>query len=343
MLENIFQKQDVMRRVVYSMVPILLFSVLLYGWRVLAQMVVVFSAAILTEYLFTRHRGKKVSEAVLVTSMIYLLALPPAMPLWISAVGIIFAVALAKEAYGGFGRNVFNVAIAGRLFIFLSFPVPYNSAWLVPARIEGGSLTGLFGTTGGAVDTVTSATPLGLMYNGELPNLLHQFLGFRGGSIGESSVVLILLAAAYLLITKTANWRPMLFTFLGALISAAAFYFAGLIPGVTPSSFESVSALVPLAAYMMSGSILYVAVFMSTDPITAPNKPSAQVVYGIIIGLVSMTVRVFAGFPEGTSFGIMIGNTFASLLDEILPKAKKKTAKSPPKKASSPATQEVSA
>lgn len=325
MLENIFQKQDVMRRVVYSMVPLLLFSVLLYGWRVVAQFVVVFAAAILTEFIFTRRRGKKVSEAVLVSAMIYLLSLPPAMPLWISAAGIIFAVALAKEAYGGFGRNVFNVAIAGRLFIFLSFPVPYNFAWMQAARLGPGGVTGLFGSAG-SLDSVSGATPLSVIYNGDLPNLLHQFLGFRSGSMGESSVLLILLAAAYLLFTKTANWRPMLFTFLGALISASAFYFAGLIPGLDPASFSG-AHMVPLAAFMMSGSILYVAVFMSTDPITAPNKPAAQVAYGVIIGTVSMVVRVFAGFPEGTSFGILVGNTFASLLDEIFPKAKSKKKK----------------
>lgn len=329
MIASVFQKQDVMRRVVYSLIPILLFSVLLYGWRVLAQMVVVFSAAILTEYIFTRRRGKKVSEAVLVTSMIYLLALPPALPLWISAVGIIFAVALAKEAYGGFGRNVFNVAIAGRLFIYLSFPVPYNRGWMQSASLGPNGITGLFGTAGGPVDAASSATPLRVLYAGDMPNMLHQFLGFRSGSMGESSVLLILLAAIYLVATKTANWRPMVFTFLGALISASAFFFAGLIPGMDPTSAAGGAAFLPVIAFMMSGSILYVAVFMATDPITAPNKPAAQVVYGLIIGLVTMLVRVFAGFPEGTSFGIMVANTFALLLDEIFPKPKKKQKVSP--------------
>lgn len=334
-METIFQKQDIMRRVVYSMVPLFLFATILYGWRVPVQVAVVFAAGIATEYLFTRHRGKKVSEAVLVTCAIYALSLPPALPLWITVVGIVFAVALAKEAYGGFGRNVFNVAIAGRLFIYLSFPVPYNASWMVPATIGSATtgssgLSGLFGSAGAAgVDTVTAATPLARIAAGDMPGLLELFLGFRGGSMGESSILLVLLAAAYLLSTKTANWRMMLFTVLGALVAATGFFLGGLIPGINPASYRGLQAFIPLAAYMMSGSILYVAVFMSTDPITAPNNPPAQFVYGLIIGGVSMTIRALGGFPEGTSFGILVANTFSALLDEIFPKKKKKTSSKP--------------
>lgn len=324
-MATIFQKQDIMRRVVYSMIPLFLFSTLLYGWRVPVQVAVVFGAGILTEYVFTRYRGKKVSEAVLVTCSIYALSLPPALPLWITIVGIVFAVALAKEAYGGFGRNVFNVAIAGRLLIYLSFPVPYNASWMVSAELGAGGISGLFGTAASAgVDRITAATPLARIAAGDMPGMMELFLGFRGGSMGESSVLLILIAAIYLLITKTANWRMMLFTVLGALVSAAAFFFGGLIPGMDPSSYRGIAAFIPVVTYMMSGSILYVAVFMSTDPITAPNNPVAQFVYGLIIGGVSMSIRALGGFPEGTSFGIFVANMFSALLDEIFPKKKKK-------------------
>lgn len=324
-MESIFQKQDIMRRVVYSMIPLFLFATVLYGWRVLVQVAVVFAAGIVTEYLFTRRRGKKVSEAVLVTCAIYALALPPALPLWITIVGIVFAVALAKEAYGGFGRNVFNVAIAGRLFIYISFPVPYNASWMAPATLGPSGLTGLFGTSGTVgVDTITAATPLAGIAGGDIPGLMELFLGFRAGSMGESSIVLILLAMIYLLVTRTANWRMILFTVLGALTAAVAFFFSGLIPGIDPASYRGLQAFIPIAVYMMSGSILYVAVFMSTDPITAPNNPLAQYVYGVIIGVVSILIRVFGGFPEGTSFGLFVANAFSPLLDEILPKKKKK-------------------
>jgi len=324
----VFQKQDIMRRVVYSLVPLFLFATFLYGWRVVVMTALVFALGIGTEYIFEKSRKKKVSEAVLVTSALYSLSLPPATPFWIAAIGIIFAVAIGKGVYGGFGRNVYNPAITGRLFIYLTFPTVLTTAWMVPAMIDisnAFSLTNAFGTSGQvAVDTITAATPLAVMRSGEMPNLWNLFLGFRGGSMGESSTILIILAAAYLMYTKTANYKMIVSTFTSALLFTVIFYFAGWIPGVSPGSYSGAGHLVPIAAYMMSGSILYVAVFMSTDPISGPNNPISQWVYGFIIGGVSMTVRTFSGFPEGTSFGIMIGNTFAALLDEIFPKKKKK-------------------
>lgn len=346
-----FQKQAIMRRVVYSLVPMFLFATYLYGWRVPITTALVFALGIGTEYVFERSRKKKVSEAVLVTSALYALSLPPVTPLWIAAIGIIFAVAMAKEVYGGFGRNIFNPAITGRLFIYLTFPTVLTTAWMVPALVDVSNALGIsggFGTSGVlGVDSITAATPLAIMRTGEMPNLWHLFLGFRAGSIGESSTILILGAAVYLIATKTANWKLIVSTFLSALFFTVLFYFADWIPGVSPSNYDGVRHLIPIAAYMMSGSILYVAVFMSTDPISGPNNPIAQWAYGFLIGGVSMTVRTFAGFPEGTSFGIMIGNTFSALLDEMFPKKKKKKApaatvkKSPADGAAK--TQEVSA
>ena len=348
-----FQKQDIMRRVIYSMIHVFLFATFLYGWRVLVTTAVVFAFGIATEYVFERSRKKKVSEAVLVTCSLYALSLPPVTPLWISIIGIVFAVAMAKEVYGGFGRNIFNPAITGRLFIYLTFPTVLTTAWMVPAMVDVSNAfatSGIFGTSGMVnVDAMTAATPLAVMRSGEMPNLWNLFLGFRSGSIGESSIILILGAAAYLLYTKTANWKLMLSTFVSALLFTVIFYFADLIPGVSPAGYSGIRHLVPIAAYMMSGSIMYVAVWMSTDPISGPNNPGAQCVYGFIIGGVSMTVRTFSGFPEGTSFGIMMGNVFSALLDEIFPKKKKKK-KSAPKASSKPSTssagkkaQEVSA
>jgi Na+-transporting NADH:ubiquinone oxidoreductase subunit B len=330
-----------------------LFATFLYGWRVLVTTALVFVLGIATEYVSERSRKKKVSEAVLVTSMLYALSLPPQTPLWIAAVGIIFAVAMGKGVYGGFGRNIFNPAITGRLFIYITFPTVLTTAWMVPALVDltgGGALSGVFGTSGIAgVDATTAATPLAMIRGGEVPSLLNLLVGFRAGSIGESSTILIVGAAIYLMWTKTANWRLILSTFVSALVFAVAFYAAGWIPGLDPGSYSGTGHLVPIAAYMMSGSILYVAVFMSTDPISAPNKHVAQYLYGVLIGGVSMTVRTFSGFPEGTSFGIMIANTFSALLDEMSPKNKKKKKKKPAAKPTSDSSgtketpQEVSA
>ncbi len=298
-----FQKQVIMRRVLIALIPIYLFSIYLYGWRLLLLGVLVFVAGIGTEYLFEKSRKKKVSEAVLVTCSLYLLALPANTPWWIAIIGIAFAVFIAKEIYGGFGRNIFNPAISGRLFVYITFPNQMQSGFLEP------------GNFGLGVDAVSTATPLDLLRQGESIDHLMVFLGIRPGSMGESAIILILIAAIYLIVTKTANWRLILSTF----ASAAVFTFALYLFGVS-------KALPPVAA-LMSGSLLFVAVFYATDPVSAPKRSGAQWLYGIIIGSTTVLVRTFSVFPEGTSFGILLGNTFASLLDHIVTRSKSKSVK----------------
>lgn len=301
--KDLFIKQPIMRKVIYSLVPIYLFSLYNYGWRVLALSAVIFPLGILTEYVVEKTRGKKVSEAVLVTCMLFVLILPPAIPLWIAAVGIIFGVFFAKEVYGGFGRNIFNPAISARIFVWISFPAIFANGFMRP---------GAFGTLSQAgIDAVSAGTPLALLDRGEVPAFMDVLLGFTGGSMGETSAVLIILAGIYLVITKTAQWRLIVGTLIGAGGVMTALYYSGMSPNYPPEYA------------ILSGSILFVAVFMSTDPVSAPNKPVAQWLYGIIIGAVSIIIRNLAGFPEGTSFGVLIGNVFASLLDELVTKKKK--------------------
>lgn len=311
-----FQKQMIMRKVVYSLLPIFAFSILLYGWRSLAITAVVFLFGIASEYVFTRAKGKKVSEAVLVTCALYALSMPPAVPLWIAAVGIVFGVVFAKNIYGGFGRNIFNPAIAGRLFVYVAFPDGLQRSFLEPWRP---GMPWRFGLETSA-DAGTAATPLMDMKDGIMPDLLNHFFGFRVGSMGEVSCILIILAGIYLIMTKTANWKIMLSSFLSFSAVIFALWLFDVVPNGGTVPF-------PLFESLFSGSILYVVVFMVTDPVSAPNKPRSQWVYGIIIGGVSAAVRVFSLFPEGVSFGVLIGNTFASLLDEWFPAAVKKSSK----------------
>lgn len=318
-IEKIFQKQLIMRRVVGALLVLLGFATYLYGWRVLAINAMVLVLAVATEWVFERARGKKVSEAVVVTALLYGLSLPPLVPFWVAAIGIVFAVAIGKEVFGGFGRNVFNPAITGRLFVYISFPVQLQQSWAEPN--VPGFVSDLLGI---GPDAIASATPLDILRSGaaETLNFWQLFFGFRMGSMGESAVWLILIAGIYYIVTKTAQWRLIVSTLLSAALFQTVFYFTGL------------TEMVPHLA-LMSGSILYVSVFMSTDPVSAPNKPGSQWLYGLIIGGTTVLIRVFAGFPEGTSFGILLGNTFASLLDELMPKPKpkKKAApKSAPKK-----------
>ncbi len=288
-----FQKQIMMRRVLYSLIPIMIFSVYLYGLRSLLIHLVVFAAGIGTEYFFMKSRGKKVSEAVLVTCGLYALSMPPLVPLWLAVIGIVFGVLFGKCIFGGFGRNIFNPAITGRLFVYITFPSYMTSSWKVP---------GHFGRAG--VDAVSTATPLEVMRSGGLPDIADLIMGIRSGSLGESAIILIVLAAVYLIFTKTASWRIILSSVLSFGVLSTILFFAGI-----PASFPPLEAL-------LSGSVLFVIVFMATDPVSAPKKNRAQILYGILIGTVTCLVRIFSLFPEGTSFGVLMGNTFASLLDE---------------------------
>lgn len=294
---NIFQKQKIMRKVLLALLPIYIFAAYFYGIRLLILTPIIFGLGFFIEFIFEKHKNKKVSEAVFVTCSLYLLSLPPDIPIWIACIGIIVAVFLGKEVFGGFGRNPFNPAIAGRLFVYITFPNEMTSNWLT---------AGNFG-----IDSVSSATPLSLFQNGSNTDLFDLFFGFHAGSFGETSIILILIAGLYLVITKTASWKIIVST----ILTGSVFLFLFFI-------LEKGNYLNPLQG-LMSGSFLFVTIFMATDPVSAPKKTGSQVLYGIIIGSTAIIIRTFSLFTEGTSFAILIANTFAPLLDEIFNKTKK--------------------
>lgn len=298
-----FQKQVMMRRVLYSLAPIAALSVWLYGPRVLAVLLLSLVVGTLVEYLFERKKGGKVSEAVLVTGTLFALSMPPAVPLWVVAIGIAFAVFMAKEVYGGFGRNVFNPAIAGRLFIYISFAAIMGMSFYAPGRF-GAAAGSLFGTP----DALSAATPLALMRAGKTVPVLDLVLGTRSGAIGESSAALIALAAVYLVATKTAQWRLIVSTLASGAALCSALWLAG-VPGALPPQS------------LLAGSFLFLSVFMATDPVSAPKKKGAQWAYGLLIGAVIVVIRSFSLFSEGTSFALLLGNVFASMFDRMATQA----------------------
>jgi len=281
----------------WALLPLFVFSVFAYGFRPIWLGIWVFATGILVEYLFEREKKKPVSEAVLVSCMLFLLSLPPNTPFWVAVIGIAFGISFGKEVYGGFGRNVFNPAIVGRLFVYITFPSFMTMGWVKPS---------LFG-----LDAVSSATPLALMRDGKSVSFLDLFLGWRAGSLGEAPVFLILIAAIYLIVTKTASWRLMVSTYLSA----------GILTFLL-DVFNVPKALPTLPA-LFSGSLLFITVFMATEPITAPKKIKSQWVYGMIIGVTGVIIRTFSLFSEGWSFAILMGNLFAPLLDEMLQDKKK--------------------
>ncbi|MDD2375091.1 MAG: RnfABCDGE type electron transport complex subunit D [Eubacteriales bacterium] len=301
-LKDSFLKQKMMTRVLFSLLPILLLSIYFFGLRTLVLLSVVTITGILSEYGIMRlidGDKAKVSEALLVTCLLFTLTLPPSVPYWVAAVGIAFGVVFGKCAFGGFGKNIFNPALVGRCLIYVSFPAHMTVAWAEPYS---GFPGGLIRWSAG-VDAMTSATPM-IMFNKEgiMTDYLNLFFGNIAGSLGETSALLIIAAAVYLIMTKTASWK--------IIVSCAA-------------SFASLGSILYLTGVIetdplfsiLSGGFLFAAVFMATDPISAPKQETSKYIYGALIGVVAIIIRSFSLFTEGIMFAILIVNAFVPLID----------------------------
>jgi len=302
-MNNTILKQKMMNKVLYALIPIILFSIFLFGWRVLAIILISNLFAFLTEFLFIRKKKfGKVSMAVFVTGTLLALTLPPTIPFWMVAVGAIIAICFGKMVFGGFGMNVFNPAIVGRTFIYISFPNAMPMQWLKPFTKFPGGFS--YWQNNGLI---TSATPM-IEYGNtnKITDLPQLFLGTISGSMGETSAILILLAGIYLIITKTAKWQPIL----SVLVSFAIFTF--LFYRINPLQF------------MLSGGLMFGAIFMITDPVSMPKNKMAIWLYGILVGFLTVLIRKFSLFTEGFMFALLLGNTFMPIIEFGLNNAKVK-------------------
>lgn len=317
-MKNLFTKQKMMRTVLLSLVPVTLAAVFLFGWRVIPLMAVAIAAACISEYVVMRTIQKektKISEAALVSAVLLTLTLPPDTPFWVAVIGIVFGIVFGKTVFGGFGRNIFNPALVGRCFIYIAFPAQMTMLWPQPFM----SLPGGFAAWAPmATDAISSVTPLIALGKGmETPGVLNMLLGFVSGSLGETSAILIALCGVYLVYRKVASWQIMVSTVLSAFLLAAALYLTG------------VSTAGPVFT-ILSGGLMFGAVFMATDPISAPKAVHVQWVYGILIGAATVIIRVFGLFTEGMMFAILIANALTPLMElkykQLIDKARKKTA-----------------
>lgn len=312
-----FMKQPNMRVALTASAPLLLAGIYFFGWRVLALLLVNVIAAVVTEYMFKRKSGKKVSEAVLVSAMLYTLILPAGTPFWVGAVGIIFGIVFAKEAFGGFGRNVFNPAMVARAFVYVSFPGPLTATWTQASQSFPG---GFARWLNAGVDTVATATPLlTFRSSGEIADMMRLLFGNITGSLGETSAILILLAMVYLFYKKAIQKEGIIGMLVGFSAATLAFQAMG---------FDRV---VPLQMGLLSGGFLFAMVFMMTDPVTQPRTKQGRYIIGALVGLVTLVIRSFALFPGGAMFAILVGNSFTPIVDEIvggLQKRKKGAAQS---------------
>lgn len=273
--------------------------------RVLPIIVVSYVTGLAIEFAFAQARGHEVNEGFLVSGMLIPLVMPVNIPLWMVAVATAFAVIIGKEAFGGTGMNVFNPALLARAFIFFAYPgdITGDKVWVA----------GL--TTGHAVDGFSGATPLAhaAAYQiDQIPPLQDLFLGFIPGSIGETSKLAILIGAAILIITGIGSWKIMLSALLGGLTMSYIFNLVGANPYME----------IPPLTQIMMGSFLFGIVYMATDPVSAAQTEKGKYIYGFLIGLFSIMIRVFnPAYPEGTMLAILLMNTFAPLIDHYVVEA----------------------
>jgi Na+-transporting NADH:ubiquinone oxidoreductase subunit B len=300
-----WQKPNV--NVMYALIPAIVASIYFFGWRSLVMLAVVCVAGFLTEFVFLKAYYKEpVSSAVFVSCFLFTLSLPPTLPIWIAVVGIVFGIALGKMAFGGFGRNIFNPALTGRAFIYISFGGPMTAAWV----------NHVGGTAGGivqyAADAVTQATPMGQLAQGIDVSRITMFLGNEAGCLGETSALLLLLGGIYITYRKYANWRVVLSTFLGMLVLQTVLWIMNIGNAIDP-----ISAVI-------GGGFMMGLWFMTTDPVSASQTNTGRWIHGAFIGAVTVLIRTFSIWSGGMMFAILLGNMFAPIIDYYVKQSKSK-------------------
>lgn len=266
-----------------------------YGFlKILPMLLVSYIVGLGIECIFAQIRKHEVSEGYFVTGMLIPLICPPDVPLWQLAIAVAFAVIIGKEVFGGTGYNFLNPALVARAFLFFSYPsqMSGDTVWIA----EQG-------------DAISGATPLGEMLAGGVTphaSVLDMFLGFIPGSVGETSVIAILIGAVILLVTGIASWRIMLSIFAGGAAMGLVFNMIGANPYME----------MPFYYHFLIGGFMFGAVFMATDPVTAAQTNIGKYIYGALIGIMAVLIRVLnPAYPEGMMLSILLLNVFAPLID----------------------------
>jgi electron transport complex protein RnfD len=325
-----------MAHVLIALTPVSVFGVVLYGIPALILILVTAAASAAGEALFrliTKQENRSGDLSALVTGLLLALVLPPSTPLWMAALGGIFAVIVAKEFFGGLGANVFNPALCGRAFLLMSFPA-FITAWTmpggaaVPEAVLAADRAALSGadalsaaSQGLALDSISGATPLGIIKMGGavhdvgrqfaalglskgedyLSVIRTLFTGSHAGTIGESSILLILAGCLYLLVMKVIDWRAPLAMVVSAFVLSAAL------------------GMDPLFG-VLAGGLCFGAVFMTTDYTTAPLTAKGKLLFGAGAGIITVLIRRWGNYPEGVTYGILIMNAVTPFLNRLLQK-----------------------
>jgi electron transport complex protein RnfD len=303
----------IMFNVVLALLPTTLFAVYAFGLTALLTLVTALASCLLAEHVVCRltRKASTVGDwSVTITGLLYGLTLPPGLPLWMVAIGGIIAVGLGKLLFGGLGYNPFNPALVGRAFLQAAFPVAMTS-WL-PA-FSGGRFSSLPSSTltlpfsEPVYDAVTGATPLALWkFDRELTDAGELVMGFTSGSTGETSTLLILLGGIYLAARKMMNWR------IPVAIFAAVVAFSGILHLIDAESYASPVFM------LLSGGLMLGAVFMATDMVASPMTSAGCYIYGALIGILVVVIRVWGGMPEGVMYAILLANAVSPHIDGLI-------------------------
>ncbi|MCE5225948.1 MAG: NADH:ubiquinone reductase (Na(+)-transporting) subunit B [Porphyromonadaceae bacterium] len=291
-----------------------LFMTFIFGFlAVLPKIIVSYVVGLGIEFAIAQVKGHDIQEGFLVSGILIPMIVPIDTPLWMIAVATAFAVVFAKEVFGGTGYNIFNVALVTRAFLFFAYPAAMSGD-KVFVRTDN-----TFGLgSGNVVDAFSGATPLGQIATATTPEAhmtdvlgntissMDMFLGFIPGSIGETSTLAILLGAAILIFTGIGSWKTMLSVFIGGAGMAALFNIIGTTASMNVSPLD----------HLLLGGFAFGAVFMATDPVTSARTETGKYIYGLLIGVMAIFIRVLnPGYPEGMMLAILLLNAFAPLID----------------------------
>lgn len=304
---------QIMQQVVWALLPVAAFSVYAFGLNALLVLVATTGASVLTEHLLCRQSGKRSTigdYSAVITGLLLGLTLPPNFPLWMAFIGGVIAIALGKYIFGGLGYNVFNPALVARAVLQAAFPVAITT-W------HSSFLAGRFSSISQSLlawplmqpeyDAVSGATPLSAFkFDGIVTSTRELAFGQISGSAGETCAVIILLGGLYLIARGMMSWRIPLAVLL------SAFVFSGLLYLIDGEAY-------PTPVFMLfSGGLMLGAVFMATDMVSSPITPLGLWVYGAIIGILTIVIRVWGGLPEGVMYSILLANAISPHIDNLI-------------------------
>ena len=320
--------QKVMTTVLLALLPATAFDIYLFGWPALFLFIVTIASCVAIEAacVALADRPAKVTlsdNSAVLTGWLMAASLPPWSPWWIGLLGAVFAIALAKHAFGGLGQNVFNPAMVGRTVLLVSFPVIMTS-WVMPHPLFSAaapSFSDAIGITFGGhmPDTVSAASALGYVKTelsrgipvtqsmaqvAQVPDLMDMALGYRAGSMGETSALLILLGGLFLLYKRIISWHIPVGVMTTLFLMGTIFHF------FDPARFT------PGSFHLMSGATFLGAFFIATDYVTSPVSKSGQLVFAVGVGLLAWLIRTFAGYPEGMAFAVLLMNGLTPIIDQ---------------------------